>query len=196
MAQPARFTFDLDLEPRSSARRPAPAPVPSIPEDVVAQLIANAREEAYAEGLKAGEQNAASMATQTIAAAAGTLATGIRVKGDRLAILTNGGGIGVLAVDALAAANGHLAELAETTLARLNEVLPEAWSHANPVDILGDAPGRRYALALEALLDERGADAILVMNCPAAVVDSLDAARAVVETIGTRQAAVLTCWLG
>ncbi|ABE58448.1 bifunctional acetate--CoA ligase family protein/GNAT family N-acetyltransferase [Chromohalobacter israelensis] len=128
--------------------------------------------------------------------AAGTLATGIRVKGDRLAILTNGGGIGVLAVDALAAANGHLAELAETTLARLNEALPEAWSHANPVDILGDAPGRRYALALEALLDERGADAILVMNCPAAVADSLDAARAVVETIGTRQAAVLTCWLG
>lgn len=128
--------------------------------------------------------------------AAGTLATGIRVKGDRLAILTNGGGIGVLAVDALAAANGHLAELSETTLARLNEELPEAWSHANPVDILGDAPGRRYALALEALLDERGADAILVMNCPAAVADSLDAARAVVETIGMRQAAVLTCWLG
>ncbi|WP_280538947.1 bifunctional acetate--CoA ligase family protein/GNAT family N-acetyltransferase [Chromohalobacter sp. 11-W] len=128
--------------------------------------------------------------------AAGTLATGIRVKGDRLAILTNGGGIGVLAVDALAAENGHLAELSETTLARLNEALPEAWSHANPVDILGDAPGRRYALALEALLDERGADAILVMNCPAAVADSLDAARAVVETIGMRQAAVLTCWLG
>ncbi|SOC54442.1 acetyltransferase [Chromohalobacter canadensis] len=128
--------------------------------------------------------------------AAGTLATGIRVKGDRLAILTNGGGIGVLAVDALAAANGHLAELSETTLARLNEVLPETWSHANPVDILGDAPGRRYALALEALLDERGADAILIMNCPAAVADSLDAARAVVETLGTRHAAVLTCWLG
>ena len=75
MAQPARFTFDLDLEPRSAAKRHAPAPVPSIPEDVVAQLIANAREEAYAEGLKAGEQNAASMAAQTIAAAAGTLAT-------------------------------------------------------------------------------------------------------------------------
>jgi len=128
--------------------------------------------------------------------AAGTLATGIRVKGNRLAILTNGGGIGVLAVDALAEVNGRLAELSETTLVRLNEVLPEAWSHANPVDILGDAPGRRYTLALEALLDERCADAILVMNCPAAVADSLDAARAVVETLGTRPAAVLTCWLG
>jgi flagellar assembly protein FliH len=74
MASPARRTFDLNLEPRASSRA-APAPIPSIPEDVVAQLIANAREEAYAEGMKAGEQNAASMAAQTIAAAAGTLAT-------------------------------------------------------------------------------------------------------------------------
>ncbi|WP_338720847.1 FliH/SctL family protein [Devosia sp. XK-2] len=74
MASPARFTFDLNLEPRASSRA-APAPIPSIPEDVVAQLLANAREEAYAEGIKAGEQNAASMAAQTIAAAAGTLAT-------------------------------------------------------------------------------------------------------------------------
>ncbi|SMQ74481.1 flagellar assembly protein FliH [Devosia lucknowensis] len=74
MASPARFTFDLDLQPRAS-RRAAPPPAPSIPEDVVAQLIANAREEAYAEGMRAGEQNAASMAAQTIAAAAGSLAT-------------------------------------------------------------------------------------------------------------------------
>lgn len=75
MASPARFTFDLDLEPRAIRKAAAPKPVPTIPEDVVAQLIANAREEAYAEGLKAGEQNAASMAAQTIAAAAGSLAT-------------------------------------------------------------------------------------------------------------------------
>ncbi|MHA6297019.1 FliH/SctL family protein [Devosia sp. CAU 1758] len=74
MTSPARFTFDLDLEPRG-ARKAAPPPVPTIPEDVVAQLIANAREEAYAEGLRAGEQNAASMAAQAIAAAAGSLAT-------------------------------------------------------------------------------------------------------------------------
>lgn len=80
MAQIARFTFDLDLEPRpASAAAPQPealrpVPVPSIPEDVVAQLIANAREDAYAEGLAAGERNAAAMAAQTVAAAAGTLA--------------------------------------------------------------------------------------------------------------------------
>lgn len=74
MASPARFNFDLNLEPRA-ARKTAAPPVPSIPEDVVAQLIANAREEAYSEGMRAGEQNAAAMAAQTIAVAAGTLAT-------------------------------------------------------------------------------------------------------------------------
>ncbi|WP_336269011.1 bifunctional acetate--CoA ligase family protein/GNAT family N-acetyltransferase [Vreelandella arctica] len=128
--------------------------------------------------------------------AAGTLATGIHVKGDRLAILTNGGGIGVLAVDELAEMQGRLAELSEATLARLDSVLPPTWSHANPVDILGDAPGERYTSALEALLNEKEADAILVMNCPTAVADSLDAAQAVVDTLGSQRPAVLTCWLG
>lgn len=71
MAQPARFTFDLDLGRRSTS---APAK-PTIPEDLVAQLVAQAREDAYAEGLAAGERNATSMAAQTLAAAAGTLAT-------------------------------------------------------------------------------------------------------------------------
>lgn len=128
--------------------------------------------------------------------AAGTLATGIHVKGDRLAILTNGGGIGVLAVDELAEMQGRLAALSEATLARLDSVLPPTWSHANPVDILGDAPGERYTSALEALLNEKEADAILVMNCPTAVADSLDAAQAVVDTLGSQRPAVLTCWLG
>ncbi|UJW87219.1 hypothetical protein [Devosia sp. SL43] len=71
MAQPARFTFDLDLGKRTNA---AP-PTPMVPEDLVAQLIAQAREEAYAEGMVAGERNATATAAQTLAAAAGTLAT-------------------------------------------------------------------------------------------------------------------------
>lgn len=68
MAQPARFTFDLDLE-----HRPKP-PTPTVPEDLVMQLVAQAREDAYAEGLAAGEKNAANLAAQTIAAAAATIA--------------------------------------------------------------------------------------------------------------------------
>ncbi|WEK04980.1 MAG: FliH/SctL family protein [Candidatus Devosia phytovorans] len=76
MARPARFTFDLDLGSRPTvANANAPAPIPSIPEDLVSQLIAQAREEAYAEGVIAGERNASAIAAQTLAAAAGTLAT-------------------------------------------------------------------------------------------------------------------------
>ena len=71
MAQPARFTFDLDLGRRHSD----PPPRPTVPEDLVAQLVAQAREEGYAHGLRDGETNATSMAAQTLAAAAGTLAT-------------------------------------------------------------------------------------------------------------------------
>lgn len=120
--------------------------------------------------------------------AVGTLATGLRLEGDRLAILTNGGGIGVLAVDEMANAGGRLAVLSEQTLARLNTLLPSTWSQGNPVDILGDASGERYAGAFKALLEEPEGDAVLVMNCPTAVADSLNAAKAVVETLGARRA--------
>jgi len=127
-----------------------------------------------------------------------TLASGLDVAGDRLAILTNGGGIGVLATDSLDAAGGRLADLSEETMRRLDEALPATWSHGNPVDIIGDAPGARYAAALEALLADRGLDAVLVMNCPTAVADSVEAARAVVDTLaaGRRRVPVLTSWLG
>ena len=73
MASPARFTFDLDLGQRTSAA--SVAPIPSVPEDLVAQLVAQAREEGYADGFTAGAHNATAMAAQTIAAAAATLAT-------------------------------------------------------------------------------------------------------------------------
>ena len=72
MAQPARFTFDLDLGKRT---KPSAPPEPTMPERLVAELLAQARQEAYAEGLAAGERNATAMAAQTLAAAAGTLAT-------------------------------------------------------------------------------------------------------------------------
>ncbi|MGE0254839.1 MAG: bifunctional acetate--CoA ligase family protein/GNAT family N-acetyltransferase [Alphaproteobacteria bacterium] len=120
-------------------------------------------------------------------------------RGDRLAILTNGGGIGVLATDALIDAGGRLAELAPETIARLDAALPATWSHGNPVDIIGDAPGERYAAALEALLDDPGADAVLVLNCPTAVAAPLEAAEAVADTLARRAAPrrpVLTAWLG
>ncbi len=129
-------------------------------------------------------------------AAVETLASGVRLTGDRLAIVSNGGGIGVLATDSLIQAGGRLAELAPATLERLNAVLPPTWSHGNPVDIIGDAPGERYAAALEAVLADRNGDAVLVLNCPTAVADSADAARATVAAAKQAKRAVLTSWLG
>ena len=118
-------------------------------------------------------------------------------KGERLAILSNGGGMGVLATDALMDHGGQLATLSPQTLERLNAVLPATWSHENPVDIIGDATETRYAHALEAVLSDSGVDAVLVMNCPTAVASSTDAAQAVIDTYGTRSHPILvTSWIG
>ncbi len=129
--------------------------------------------------------------------AAGTLASGLRVHGDNLAILTNGGGLGVLATDALEQSGGQLARISAQTLAALDGALPAAWSHGNPVDIIGDANGARYAAALEALTNEPAADAILVMNCPTGVADSSDAARAALAVRERHpNRPMLGCWMG
>jgi acetyltransferase len=126
-----------------------------------------------------------------------TLSAGVRAAGDRLAIMTNGGGAGVIAVDALEEQGGSLAELAPETIATLDKALPKAWSRGNPVDILGDAPGTRYGAALDTLLSDKNKDAVLVINCPVAVADSIDAAKAVIEHVPRAgRTPVLTCWLG
>ncbi len=134
--------------------------------------------------------------------AAETLALTGEQSGERLAILTNGGGAGVLASDALEAAGGRLAVLSAETLAQLDHVLPATWSHGNPVDIIGDAPGARYAAALEALYADDGIDAILALNCPTALAAPEEAARAVIEWAAALPAAarrgrnLFTAWLG
>ena len=116
--------------------------------------------------------------------------------GDRLAILTNGGGIGVLATDALLDGEGKLAVLSAATIASLDGVLPKTWSHANPVDIIGDASPQRYADSLRILLDAPEIDCILALNCPTAVTSSPDTARAVVSAVENAKRPVLTAWLG
>ncbi|QOY92763.1 bifunctional acetate--CoA ligase family protein/GNAT family N-acetyltransferase [Massilia sp. UMI-21] len=116
--------------------------------------------------------------------------------GERLAILTNGGGPGVMATDALLAAQGVLARLEAPTLARLGDSLPPLWSHGNPVDIVGDAPAQRYRDALAALLDAPELDAVLLIHAPTAIVSSAEIARAVLPLIAGAARPVLCCWLG
>ncbi len=134
--------------------------------------------------------------------AAETLALTREQGGDRLAIVTNGGGAGVLATDALEAMGGRLASLAPETVERLNGVLPHTWSRGNPVDIMDDAPGARYAAALDALFADRGIDALLILNCPTALAETDDTARAVVDGVAAASPAALhgrnifTAWLG
>ena len=134
--------------------------------------------------------------------AAEMLARHPQFSGDRLAILTNGGGAGVLAADRLNDLSGRLAELSQSAQAALDAALPATWSHGNPVDIVGDADPARYTRALDVLLEEPGSDAVLVMNCPTALSSSTAAAEAVVAGLAQRTSAgkrakpVLTAWLG
>ncbi len=125
-----------------------------------------------------------------------TLARSRPIKGDRLGIITNGGGIGVMAVDELIHAGGRLAPLSEATLERLDGILPAGWSRGNPVDIQGAAPGQRYADAARVLLESREVDALLVMHVPTADGESLEAARAVIEVAAATKANLLTNWVG
>jgi acetyltransferase len=125
-----------------------------------------------------------------------TLARAKPLLGERLAILTNGGGPGVIATDALIADRGTLAEFSADTLRRLDELLPYTWSHGNPVDMIGDSDHRTYIGALQILLDDPGIDAILVMNAPSALAPPEETARGIVDALRAVQRPILTSWLG
>jgi acetyltransferase len=135
-------------------------------------------------------------------AAAETLGHLTSISGSRLAILTNGGGIGVLAVDRLVDLGGELAAISPQAMARLDAALPPIWSRANPVDIVGDADEARYAAALEPLLEDRESDAVLVMNVPTALASAAEAAKSVIAVTerhrqkGIAAKPVFSMWVG
>ncbi len=135
-------------------------------------------------------------------AATETLARFHNFTGHRLAILTNGGGLGVLAVDSLADHGYSPAALSQETMSQLNATMPPTWSKSNPVDIIGDANAARYQEALRALIGDQENDAILVLNVQTGLASSFETARAVTDiVVGERSARiepkpVLTCWIG
>jgi acyl-CoA synthetase (NDP forming)/RimJ/RimL family protein N-acetyltransferase len=125
-----------------------------------------------------------------------SLATDLDVAGDRLAIVSDSAGMAVLALDALLAGGGRPAALAPETIGKLDRVLPAHWSGKNPVDLIGDAPGERYGQALDAVLADSGNDAVLVVRCPSALADGLDAAEATVAAARRHRRPLLTSWVG
>lgn len=126
--------------------------------------------------------------------AAQTLARVPGWRGPRLAVLTNGGGAGVLAADTLG--SGELAALSPATLAQLDACLPANWSRGNPVDIIGDAPPQRYTDALRALLAASEVDGVLFMHAPTAIAAPGDIAQACLPLLKDAGKPVLACWLG
>ncbi|MBC5763335.1 bifunctional acetate--CoA ligase family protein/GNAT family N-acetyltransferase [Ramlibacter albus] len=128
--------------------------------------------------------------------AAETLAHPRAWHGERLAIVTNGGGAGVLAADALSLGGGKLAQLSEATLAKLDAALPPTWSKGNPVDIIGDAPVERYTHSLRVLLDAPEVDGVLFMHAPTAIVPAADIAGACAPVVKNASKPVLSCWVG
>ena len=125
-----------------------------------------------------------------------TLSSQPRAHGPRLAIVTNAGGPGVLATDALIASGGQLAELSKQTLARLNQILPDAWSEANPVDVLGDATPECYGEALNVVAQDGGCDGVLAILTPQAMSDPTATARRVADVARTSAKPVLASWMG
>jgi len=124
------------------------------------------------------------------------LASQVLPKSDRLAIVTNAGGPGVMTTDALIARGGRLADLSPETIHALDQFLPECWSHGNPVDLVGDAPPERYSRALETVLKDKNVDAALVILTPLAMTDALATAQAVANLAVHSHKPVLTAWMG
>jgi acetyltransferase len=133
--------------------------------------------------------------TEQLFAAVETLARAKRMHGDRLAIIGNGAGPVVLAMDALQYGGGHEAALQETTVQKLRALIPE-WAGIGPLNLRGDAPPERYHDVIEVLLQDPGANAVLMIHAPNAVVDPAAVARAVAPLAKASSRNVLGCWFG
>jgi acetyltransferase len=117
-------------------------------------------------------------------------------KGPRLTILTNAGGPGVLATDALVASGGELTELSPEVLESLNQILPAAWSHNNPIDVLGDASPERYAKAVEIAAKDPNSDGLLVVLTPQAMTDPTQIAEHLKPYAKLEGKPILASWMG
>lgn len=119
-----------------------------------------------------------------------------RPKGRRLAIVTNAGGPGVLASDCLVREGGELSQLTPDSVAALNRELPSAWSHGNPIDVLGDAAPHRYAQAVDIVAKDENTDGLLVLLTPQAMTDPTETAQQITRFAHLHRKPILACWMG
>jgi acetyltransferase len=131
-----------------------------------------------------------------LVAAAQALASRIRPQGDRLAVITNGGGPGVMAADRAADLDLRLAELSPATVDALRLALPSNWSHGNPIDLIGDADSARYRAAVSACLADPGVDGVLAILTPQAMTEAEETARVVAQTARGASKPLVACWMG
>lgn len=129
--------------------------------------------------------------------AAATVLTGpSRARGDRLAIITNGGGPGAMASDRASDLDIPLAEFSSATLAKMNERMPPMWSKANPADIIGDASPERYEAAVRICLADENVDGALVILTPQAMTEPTVVAEKVIAAASSSKKPIVTCWMG
>ncbi|HET7199529.1 MAG TPA: bifunctional acetate--CoA ligase family protein/GNAT family N-acetyltransferase [Burkholderiales bacterium] len=131
-----------------------------------------------------------------LVAAAQALASHVRPRGNRLAVITNGGGPGVMAADLAGDLDLPLAELSPATIETLHRALPSNWSHGNPVDLIGDADSGRYRAAVAACLADDGVDGVLTILTPQAMTDAVGVARVVADASRGTSKPLLACWMG
>ncbi len=136
------------------------------------------------------------LSTEALFDAVETLARAQPLRNEELIILTNGGGPGVMATDALILSGGRLAVLPPDTQAELNRVLPVNWSRGNPIDIIGDAPVERYQQAFKILFERHPDHPVLFIHAPTAIVSSTDIARVLAPLIAQSRQHVIACWMG
>ncbi|MGX9522110.1 bifunctional acetate--CoA ligase family protein/GNAT family N-acetyltransferase [Vibrio mediterranei] len=138
--------------------------------------------------------------THELLAAVETLTHSVPLRGERLAVITNGIGPANMALDTLTDRGGSIAQLSDDTISKLSNVLPDTWSKGNPIDLVGDATAKRYCDALSIVLDSDDVDAILIMHSPSATADSQQTATDLIETIKkhpkSKRFNVLTNWSG
>jgi acetyltransferase len=129
-------------------------------------------------------------------AVAKAMSSRYRKCGNRLAIVTNAGGPGVIATDRAADLGLALAEFSADTLAGLDAVLPPTWSHGNPVDIIGDATAERYEAAISTCMKDPGVDGVLVVLTPQAMTNPTEVAQKVIALANSHSKPLLACWMG